>query len=169
MCQEEHPATRNMALGANGGWLSPTQTPPSVVPQKPLVTPLSSYDTNWWNRDLENSSEVLDTPPTYFPHSKQLNIKLEQCLDIGLITSCVHKSTGGRLYHLDLELPCTKDIAQDMARFNLFIKAMEETYSLALVQQERVAKDTYYGTFYRVVFEYDPNKLFLKTRDKTRR
>jgi len=168
--KEAHPASRNMALGANGGWMDPAVKTPQPNPiSKPLVTPLSSYDTPWWNSDLENNSEILNSPPTYFPHGNQLNIKLEQCLDIGIISACIHKSTGGRIYHLDIELPCTKDISQDMGRFNLFIKAMEEQYSLALIQQERVVKDTCYGTYYRVVFEYDPNKLFLKTREKTRR
>jgi hypothetical protein len=149
-----------------------TQAAPSITNKSCYSTGAYNVSVGWYSTDFENfpnDTETLESPPTFFPNAADLHIKLEQCVEMGIISSCNHRSLGGRLYHLDIELPKTKNFASGLNTFNLFIKAMEDQYKLVLIQQEKYTKKTCEGDFYRVVFEYDPNRMFLQAKQKTRK
>lgn len=142
---------------------APAYNPPKIIrqPQQPIV-PGKDY----LLYDTDSSLEVLSFPPDYFPHAKELYGKLEKCIDMDVITSCIHKQTQNSVYILTVELPCGENHAENIRKFKAFVSAMESTYKLTAVQQERINSTTCADKFYLVVFEYDPRKFFIpKVKD----
>lgn len=138
--------------------------PPTIIKSTSFIP---GKDFNWLDSDTAQL-QTIDAPPDYFPHGSELYSKLEQCLDLDIITSCVHKETDSSVYILAIELPCSKDHSENMKKFKLFIRAMEELYKFKTVQQERINSKTCNQQHYLVVFEYDPKCFILKklTGDK---
>lgn len=145
------PTWKNMCLSPDGAWLdtqnqasensTPDQNTPSHVVvslREDIVGPLFM---------------VVSRPPPFYPHQEDLHFKLEQCLELGIITNCVHKSSG-TVYILDIELPGTGDRGKDLKKLKLFIEVMQKQYKLIIVQQNAINKLTAPGVFYRTVFEY---------------
>ena len=114
----------------------------------------------WWEDNP--SITKLSFPPDYFPQAQELFSKLEQCIELDIIESCAHTQTENNVYILSIELPCQKDHAENMRKFKMFIKAMEEAYKFKTVQQERLNSVTSNKQHYLVVFEYDPKMHVLK-------
>jgi hypothetical protein len=107
----------------------------------------------------------LDSPPDFFPQHKDLGYKLDQCLDLEIITSCQHRVSFKSIYFLDIELPCSDNFSEDSKRFHMFIKAMEEKYELTAVQKERYADSNVNKRSFKVVFEYvSKNSIFNNRR-----
>lgn len=158
--------SQGILIRPDGSWIvAPKQNKPAQVapPVRPIASPppIIGKDLNWFSFD-ETRLDVIDFPPDYFPHARELNSKLEQCLDLDIITSCTHKQSQNSVYILVIELPCESDASQNMRRFKQFIRAMEETYKFKTIQQERVTSRTCSGETYLVVFEYDPKGDILK-------
>lgn len=153
------PTWKNMSISPSGAWFEPQHpnppdehTPQHPLPPIPTIT-TNAIDTIWSMPEAGSLYMVVSKPPHFYPHRDDLHIKLEQCLDLGIITSCIHKSSG-RAYLLDIELPGTPDRTKDLEKIKLFIKVMEKQYKLIIVQQNAVNKLTAPGCFYRTVFEY---------------
>lgn len=141
-----------------------SQKPTQQVVKKPIAIsapPIIGKDLDWSTTE-ECTLDVLTFPPDYFPHAKELHSKLDQCVDLDIITSYQHKQSQNNVYMLFVELPCTQDAAQNMKKFKQFIKAMEDLYRFKTIQQEKINSLTCSDQSYLVVFEYDPKDNFLK-------
>lgn len=143
---------------------APPPIPPKVVRASTIP---AGKDYGWFDTD---SSELntINFPPDYFPQASELYSKLEQCLELDIITSCIHKETKNNVYILAIELPCTKDHTENAKKFKLFVKAMEEMYKFKTIQQERINSRTCDDQYYLVVFEYDPKSFILKKLTETK-
>lgn len=161
--------SQGILIRPDGSWIvAPTNSQQiqhhPYSPQNPYgsgLPPVIGKDLNWLNTD-SSRLDVLNFPPSYFPHARELYSKLEQCLDRDIITSCIHKQTQHNIYILAIELPCGPDHSENMRRFKHFIKAMEEMYKFKTVQQERINSSVCNEQTYSVVFEYDPKGDMLK-------
>ena len=165
--------SQGILIRPDGSWIIAAKDPPQKKPQsKPQPnsnpfagivspTPVLGKDLNWSTED-EPLLDILNFPPDYFPHAKELYSKLEQCLELDIITSCCHKQTKNNIYILVIELPCSTDQTKNMKRFKQFIKAMEEMYEFKTIQQQRINSITCNDQSYMVVFEYDPKNDILK-------
>jgi hypothetical protein len=159
--------SQGILIRPDGSWIVAPHNTPQVqhhpyAPQNPYgagLPPVLGKDLNWLSQD-SNRLDVLNFPPTYFPHAQELYSKLEQCLDRDIITSCVHKQTQNNIYILAIELPCGPDHCENMRRFKQFIKAMEEMYDFKVIQQERINSSVCNEQSYSVVFEYDPKMTY---------
>ena len=150
----------------DGSWIvAPKQQNVSKtvpLPPRPIAPPpILGKDFDWFSVDA-GRLDVIDFPPDYFPHAKELNSKLEQCLELDIITTCVHKQSQNSVYILAIELPCTSDQSVNMRKFKQFIRAMEDLYRFKTIQQERINSTTCSEQTYLVVFEYDPKVDILK-------
>ena len=131
-----------------------------------LAHPTLGKAINWLApANADHKLENLSAPPSYFPQSKELYSKLEQCLDLDIISSCVHKQSDQNTYILSIELPCLDAPQDNMKRFKIFIKTMEDLYKFKTIQQERINSSTCNEQYYLVVFEYDPKQFILKKLD----
>lgn len=161
--------TQGILIKPDGTWTvakPPTKTPPTNPPKiiKMPSAPPPGKDYLYYsaNSDLED----LSFPPDYFPYAKDLYDKLEQCVDMDIVSSCTHKQTHNSVYILSVQLPCGDNHTDSMKKFKMFIRAMEETYKLTAIQQERQNSSTCSDKYYLVIFEYDPRKfLITKLRD----
>lgn len=157
--------SQGILIRPDGSWvIAPQQKPAQAQPPvRPMINtpPIIGKDMNWSTRN-EPRLDVIDFPPDYFPHAKELHSKLEQCLELDIISSCVHKQSQNSVYILAIELPCTTDHSQNMVKFKQFIRAMEELYRFKTVQQERIYSTVCDQKSYLVVFEYDPRQDIVK-------
>lgn len=158
--------SQGILIRPDGSWVvAPKQQPAKstqTTPVRPIVgPPIIGKDIDWFSID-SSRLDVIDFPPDYFPHAHELNSKLEQCLELDIISNCVHKQSQNNIYILTIELPCTSDHSVNMRKFKQFIKAMEELYKFKTIQQERINSRVSSDQTYLVVFEYDPKLDFLK-------
>lgn len=165
--------SQGILIRPDGSWVvvgdqkDNTPKPHPYAPPKPTVIstkpPIPGKDFNWYKKqESEAQLDVLDMPPDYFPFGTDLHTKLEQCIEKDIILSCVHKQTENKVYILSIELPCSPDQTENMKRFKMFIRAMEDKYKFKTVQQERINSSTCNDQQYLVVFEYDPKLFILK-------
>lgn len=141
----------------------PPHNPPNII-KKPTNTFVPGKDYMFYDTNTE--LEVLAFPPDYFPHAKELYNKLEKCMELDVVSSCIHKQTPNSVYILSVELPCEDNHTDSMRKFKTFIQAMEQSYKLTAIQQERINSMTCSEKYYLVIFEYDPRKfLITKIRD----
>jgi hypothetical protein len=155
---------QGIVLRPDGSWIvAPEKRPPPITSFAPpkIITQMPSIPRARWWEDIPNATS-LNSPPDYFPHGHELFSKLEQCLDMDIIDSCSHIQTENNVYLLRIELPCDKNSVENMRRFKMFIKAMEEVYHFKTIQQERLNSTTSCNQHYLVVFEYDPKRFILK-------
>lgn len=150
---------KNMCISPSGAWFDPPTSEPveehttqHPLPPIPTIT-ADTIQASWNAANAGPVFMVVEKPPHFYPHKDELHLKLEQCLDLGIITSCIHKSSG-RAYLLDIELPGTNDRPKDLEKIKLFIRVMEKQYKLVIVQQNAINKLTAPGSFYRTIFEY---------------
>jgi hypothetical protein len=108
--------------------------------------------------------EVL-TPPNFFPKKQELTEKLDKCLDMGLITSCVHIITEKNTYILKIEIPAD-DVEKTAPQIKLFTKAMEDNYTFKTIQQEKVLSKVSDSRYFLVCFEFDPQNSPLNKEIK---
>lgn len=144
----------------DGTWViqkKPNQTPPYNPPNIIKMPPIPGKDYNFY--DTNTDLELLNFPPSYFPNGKELFTKLEACIDLDVISSCTHKQTQNNVYILSIEVPCGENQGESISRFNQFVKAMEKTYKLKPIQQERINSTTSSEKYFLVVFEYDPRQF----------
>lgn len=160
--------SQGILIRPDGSWIFAPQQQQQVKPHPYApptapggLPPVIGKDIDWLSTD-NSRLDILNFPPSYFPHARELYSKLEQCIDRDIITTCVHKQTQNNVYILYVELPCTSDHSDNMRRFKQFIKAMEEMYRFKTVQQERINSSVCDEKTYVVVFEYDPKNDLLK-------
>jgi len=155
--------SQGILIRPDGSWVvadSKKKNDSSYAPPKIITNIPPPPKAGWWKDNPEITE--LPSPPEYFPQGPELFSKLEQCLHMDIIDSCVHTQTQNNVYILTIELPCQKDHAENMRRFKMFIRAMEEVYKFKTVQQERLNSVTSNEQHYLVVFEYDPKMHVLK-------
>jgi hypothetical protein len=158
--------TWSMSPSANK---KPPVNPPNIIKMPPAQNFVPGKDYLYYDQDP--IIEELAFPPDYFPHAKELYGKLEKCLELEVVSSCAHKQTRNNVYILRVELPC-RDVPgicshiDNMKRFKTFVKAMEETYKLTAIQQERINSTTCADKYYLVIFEYDPRKFYINSKMK---
>lgn len=134
---------------------APPVNPPTIIRPPPAMVPGKDYH----YYDQSPRIETLAFPPDYFPYAKELHEKLEKCLELEIVSSCVHKQTNNNVYILSIEVPCSENQTETMKRFSAFVKAMKDMYQLNPVQQERINSVVSHQNYYLVVFEYDPKKF----------
>lgn len=155
-----------LVIRPDGTWVvdhSRSQQPnaPNII-KKPNTPPNTYYSyappmpASVWSV-LDDVGEVLE-PPDFFPHKEKLNQKLNQCLELNVIASCIHTKTKNGTYLLQIEVPCCDDYAASYNQFKVFVKAMENQYEFKTIQQERILSKISNDTSHLVVFEYDPRK-----------
>ena len=170
---EDLKKTQGILIRPDGSWVvvdndNPTAPKPHPYspPPKNTITAIPNIpgkDFNWYKKDPQDiQNSVLAFPPSYFPFANELHNKLEQCIDLDIINSCVHKETQNSVYLLTIELPCLSEHSENMKRFKTFIRAMEDKYNFKTIQQERINNSTCSESQYLVVFEYDPKLHILK-------
>ena len=137
----------------------PIYNPPNIIKRAPAGPIIPGKDYMFY--DTNSDLEILAFPPDYFPHAKELYNKLEKCLELDVVSSCTHKQSSNSVYILCVELPCGDNHTDSMSRFKSFIRAMEQSYNLTTVQQERINSITCADKYYLVIFEYDPRKFFV--------
>ena len=168
--------SQGILIRPDGSWVVVDNEKPSPIkhhpyaPSRPHIIhtgpPIPGKDINWYKQpEKDPHTDILDFPPEYFPYRRDLHTKLEQCIEKDIIVSCVHKQTENKVYILSVELPCSQDQNENMKRFKLFIRAMEDQYKFKTIQQERLNSSTCNDQQYLVVFEYDP-KLFIMKKIK---
>lgn len=128
-----------------------------VPPQQPYYPPRPRY---LW--ETEDKSGELRGPPDFFPSGNELKTKIEQCMDKDVILSCTHSLTDDGTYQLRVELPCcSDDYSKSYTQLKLFVTAMEQTYGLKTIQQDRITSKTSSNKIHVVTFQYDPrSKMF---------
>lgn len=149
---------RMILLKSDGTWFIINKKPNSHVAPPPNV-PLPSR--SWCDYDNVDSPGELLNPPDFFPKKDELYKKLEQGLELGVISSCAHIRTYNNIYTLKVEIPCTEDYGQSYQQFKSFVKAMETNYGFKTIQQDRVTSKTSDQKYHAVVFEYDPKGKFF--------
>jgi hypothetical protein len=158
--------SQGILIRPDGSWVvaSKPQAPPTATTNHPYAPPAPKVLAKPPRRDFFDESLLTDltSPPDFFPQGAELFSKLEQCIQLDIISSCSHKQADGGVYILAIELPFSSNNTENMKRFKLFIKAMEEMYKFKVVQQERINSSTSTEQQYLVVFEYDPRLFILK-------
>lgn len=145
-------------LKTDGTWFvvdKPTTAQPSSPPNIPI------FSKSWCDYDVKDEPGEILNPPDFFPKKDELHQKLEQCLELGVISSCSHARTYNNNYILKVEIPCTEDYAQSYQQFKNFVKAMETTYGFKTIQQDRITSKTSEQKYHAVVFEYRSNQKFF--------
>lgn len=107
---------------------------------------------------------VLLGPPDEFPQKLELREKLDKCLELGVISSCCHKSIQHGVYLLDIQLPYDSTNANNWNQYKMFVKAMEEKYNFETVREEKIFSKISSEKYYAVSFRFDPRTYFLKKR-----
>lgn len=150
----------HLIIRPDGSWVldkQPTQpTTPKIIKAPPLPPTYYNTPSSAWSV-WDEIGEVLE-PPDFFPHKTELTKKLKQCLDLNVVSSCVHTKTKNGTYLLQVEVPCTDDYSASFTQFKLFVKAMEKQYEFVAIQQDRVLSKVSNENSHLVVFEYDPRK-----------
>lgn len=162
---------QGIIIRPDGSWIVANKPPPAPQPAQahphaanaPKVISAPKPRRNFF--DEEVGLTTLNEPPEFFPQASELYSKLDQCVQLDIISSCSHKQAENGVYILAIELPCGPNNVENMKRFKLFIKAMEEMYRFKVVQQERINSSTCADQHYLVVFEYDPKLFILKKLD----
>lgn len=151
----------HLILRPDGTWVLDQKSSGATKSPKIIKQPTNSYYTpsiSW--SVLDEVGEIL-SPPDFFPHKDKLTDKLNKCLDMDVISSCVHIRTDKGTYILQVEVPCSEDYASSYTQFKTFVRAMEKHYEFKTIQEERILSKVTDGHTHFVVFEYDPrSKLF---------
>jgi len=156
------PRDKVIILRSDGTWIVSTKkAPKSCAPSSPN---LPVFPTSWYSHDQDDVGEIL-TPPDFFPKKNQLQDKLNQCIDAGVISSCTHTRTPNNIYILQVEIPCSDNYEQSCSQFKVFVKAMETTYEFRSIQQEKIISRTSNQKIHRVIFEYDPRIKILSNKN----
>lgn len=156
------PKDRVIVLRSDGTWVVSTN---KVVKKTKIPAPnLPVFPTSWHIHDQDEAGEILN-PPDFFPKKNELQDKLNQCMDAGVISSCTHTRTPNNIYILQVEIPCSDDYNQSCSQFRVFVKAMEVTYDFRSVQQERLISRISNQKIHRVIFEYDPKLKILSNKN----
>jgi hypothetical protein len=160
--EEDVDASHGILIKPDGTWeVAKSPKPKKATINPPNIIRPSSFipgkDFSYYDQP-SSSQAVLSFPPAFFPHANELNEKLEKCVELDIISSCVHKQTNNNVYILSIELPCGNNVTEAMNKFTAFVKAMKDVYDLNPIQQERINSVVSQQNYYLVVFEYDPKK-----------
>jgi hypothetical protein len=152
------PKDKMLVLRPDGSWiLNDSQCPPPVQPVIPNPSPWYSYG------PLDPVVQEINKVPDLHPDAKDLNKKLNECMEANVITSCSHSVDHNNIYTLVVELPSSGETVIDVNQINAFIRAMQLRYDLKLARKERCVSSVSNVTFNTLVFEYDMrSKLFKK-------
>lgn len=158
--------TQNIIIKPNGTWVFSQPPVPPINPPIHIPPPVSVVPGKDYLLYSEPDVERIQFPPEFFPHAKELYDKLEKCLDLEVISSCVHKQTENRVYLLSVELPCGDSHSESMQKFKTFVRVMQETYKLKPIQQEHVRGGVCSQQHYLVVFEYDSRQFKVQVKEE---
>lgn len=155
---------RIIILRSDGTWIVSTNKAPKII-KKPTPPPnLPVFPTSWYSYNEDEVGEVLN-PPDFFPKKEELQDKLTECMDAGVISSCTHTRTPNNIYILQVEIPCSENYEQSCSQLRVFVKAMESTYDFKSIQQERIISRVSTQKIHRVIFEYDPRIKILSNKN----
>lgn len=107
---------------------------------------------------------ILLGPPDEFPQKRELRDKLDRCLELGVISSCSHKTTRSGVYTLDIQLPYESESSTNWNQYKMFVKAMEEKYQFETLREEKITSKISSEKYYAVTFQFDPRKAFLNKK-----
>jgi len=153
---------RVIILRSDGTWIVSTNKAPKSSAAPTPNFPV--FPRSWHTHDQDDVGEIL-TPPDFFPKKNNLQDKLNQCIDAGVISSCTHTRTENNIYLLQVEIPCSDNYEQSCSQFKVFVKAMETTYDFRSIQQERIISRISNQKIHRVIFEYDPRIKILSNKN----
>lgn len=159
------PKDKMLVLRPDGSWILDDNKPAPLPIPKKVPTPNVSAWHSYGPIDPISSVDVeLEKPPGLFPFAKELEIKLADCMDAGVISSCNHKKTGNETYVLTIEIPYSKDKIVENTQLNLFVRAMKDKYHLSLLKRQRHISAVSCESHHLLIFEYDPRKKLFEEK-----